>query len=118
VIRATRQRLRELARCAALAVPGARVGRSYRFAAVATPDVVLALVQAVDAIQGLCETDAPSSRVRRFSGPWTRPWLTWPFGPEPPFPAFPGGFRPGWAGRSGIGPNKRHPWGMAGQSVL
>jgi hypothetical protein len=54
----TRRFLEELARRADLATTTG-TGRAYRFAATATPTVVLALVQAVDAVQHLCDsTDA------------------------------------------------------------
>ena len=54
----TRQFLDQLARRADLATTGP--GGAYRFAATATPTVVLALVQAVDAVEHLCEsTEVP-----------------------------------------------------------
>jgi hypothetical protein len=56
----TRHFLDDLARRADLAATATGGGRSYRFAATATPTVVLALVQAVEAIQDLCDRTAPA----------------------------------------------------------
>jgi hypothetical protein len=61
----TRQTLTELARHAGLAASAAGGGRAYRFAATATPDVVLALVNALDAVDRLCDgSDTAVSRDR------------------------------------------------------
>jgi len=59
-----RQTLTDLARHAGLAASAAGSGRAYRFAATATPDVVLALVNALDAVERLCDSETAVSRER------------------------------------------------------